>query len=253
MSGSLAVSPTTRPFTAAYYNAGGLSRHDPAVLSSALLTLSNNADIICIAETWLQAPPTSFSLPGYVAHHCMRPGELAVAGRHGGGVSVFLRDCFVSQFLPVVTIDHGAGIVWVCLPTCRWEIALCYFSPWSSTWRQQNGNPLDPSAALSAGILRIRAAGFHPVVVGDMNARIGAWAGDIMGEGGVGPAVHDPMAYVGIPTTRCTDDTVVNMYGEGLKALLQASGMVVCNGRAPGAGANALTFVSHNGGGGQRD
>lgn len=52
---------------------------------------------------------------------------------------------------------------------------------------------------------------------------------------------------------RCTDDAVINTYGEGLMALLQAAGMVVCNGRAPGGGANALTFVSHNGGGSMID
>ncbi len=53
---------------------------------------AHNPDMICIVETWLCADilDPEIALPGYQVHRI----------RHGGGILIYVRDCFACSILP---------------------------------------------------------------------------------------------------------------------------------------------------------
>ena len=237
----------------AYYNVGGLTRYPASQLAPALLSSTCHADVIALGETWLLQPGScGLHLPGYVAHHCVR--SQAGPGRPEGGVSVFVHER-LSSLRPSVRIDEEAGIVWLHLAALGWLVAACYFSPQGSTWQRRLGDPFALSSPLAAGLLDARQRGMHTILLGDLNARIGTACADVPAPGSLdlGPFTFDYSEYAAIPATRRSEDGgSMNVYGRNLLPLLQSTGLVLLNGRAPGDECGRLTFCSHAAGLGGR-
>ena len=65
---------------------------------------ADNPDVICIVESWLSTEihDTEIAICGYHSYRLDR-------NRHGGGVIVYVRSCFVTTLVPVPS--HGLEII----------------------------------------------------------------------------------------------------------------------------------------------
>lgn len=226
----------------AYLNVAGATGHRSHLVE---YVADHDPDIVCMGETWLtEHTQHTLALPGYAATHVLRPQQAAAQGRPSGGVSVFIRHGCAAAGQASVLGDGAAGIAWVTLPAARLVIAACYFSPQGSTWRSQHGCPFATTAPLMTGLAHAHGKGLHTIILGDLNARTGCLTTDIPDDlaDAHGTPMHDLSCYAGVPHLRTSLDADTNIYGRELLSLLQASGLVLLNGRAPGDVPARLTF-----------
>ena len=87
---------------------------------------ADNPEVICIVESWLSSEiqNTKIAICGYHSYRLDR-------NKHGGGVIVYVRSCFVTTLVPVpshgleilsLTVSNGIGIVCIL-------VFYCLFSP----------------------------------------------------------------------------------------------------------------------------
>lgn len=240
----------------AYLNVGGLRRFTEGLWSdfvSFLLSAPASADILCLGETWLLAgegDSLDLRLPGYVATHFARPRAAGARGRPAGGISVYVHQRLM-QLRPKVTADPSGDVVWINMAAINLSIAACYFSPQGTPWFRTHGSPFATQGPLMQGILRAQGMHHRCLVVGDMNARVGDLSTDIpplADAHGPDGGLFNHAMYSGIPYERTSADATTNKYGRDLLATLQATELVLLNGRAPGDPQGASTYTASNGG-----
>jgi hypothetical protein len=127
-----------------------------------------NCDVYAFLETFCTSDTCSnLNIPGYTAHHCVRPHEHSGRGRPSGGITVFLRQSspvFGSTGVSVKT-DASAGIVWVEVPAFRLSVACVYFSPANSRQYRAGALHHDPVGVLTEGLAHANSRGYRHVVL----------------------------------------------------------------------------------------
>ena len=93
--------PDNNNLNIVYFNARSLlHKHDELCA----VVEADNPDVICIVESWLSTEihDTEIAICGYHSYRLDR-------NRHGGGVIVYVRSCFVTTLVPVPS--HGLEII----------------------------------------------------------------------------------------------------------------------------------------------
>ena len=132
-------------------------------------------DVYAFAETWHdELSCQDMGHDGYRSFHCVR-----ASSRLHGGITVLLKDWMCSGGVQV-TSDAHAGILWLDIAAMHIVLAVCYFSPPSSSLYVDGTLHQDPSTALMEGFALAHANGKHVVAVGDFNIRVGACNADVV-------------------------------------------------------------------------
>lgn len=206
-------------------------------------------DMICFAETHRgegDAPYTT--VPGFTAYECNR-----AAGKKGG-MAVLMNNSskLVGTGTGVkVRSDPSAGIVWVEAGTSCLLVAVCYFSPKGSRLYSQGILHPDPLQQLFGGIVDGQSRGLKCIIMGDMNIRVGRRCHDVpvcTGSDSGPPTLQQVQQefrtlYTEVPRTRESHDHEFHSdWGNRLMHGLQAAGIVLLNGRAPGDEQGRFTY-----------
>jgi hypothetical protein len=236
-----------------YQNAGGykqfLKEHDAD-------QLMDNYDLVLVGEPWVdQGNKEKFCIHGFEAHHCFYGRMLGQKGRHHGGISAFANKKTLHGLSQVHVSDSTCRcIVWLEFATINTMVAAVYIAPENSkVWHRLDAP--DVMLTLREGVTKAISKGQQVMLVGDMNARMGALSDvpslDILGQHEAEPAIapgQDVSAQAGfyesIPIRACKD-AGINDRGKELCQLLKDTGLVLLNGRVGGdAGVGANTFKS---------
>jgi exonuclease III len=214
-------------------------------------------DAYCFVETMLdERSCLAAHCEGYEAHHCTRPRQ--AMGRPHGGITVLL-----SKSSPVVGTrcrkrvwaDARAGILWIELPARQLTLAVCYFSPASSTLYSAGVLDEHPLGTLWHGLRSASSdrKGHQCIVLGDFNTRVGNMDSDVftldgaaMPPSATADAHHFISTHPGIPVQRQSMDEDVRPNIEAAMNLLHGLNAVKCvllNGRVAGDQHGQYTYV----------
>ena len=195
-------------------------------------------DILCLAETWWSEDRAKdfrvFEETHKHYHVCRRAGE-------HGGLSVFLPKTLRHKVL-----HKGLNPEMVVISLGEEDALLCfvYVPPQGSV--ALTG---DPFASI---VTTLAELGSHDVkfLVGDMNARVGAYDGIPMVVDVRSPWLGAVQAISGLPP-RMSEDVVatqhLNTWGERLKDLCNVLELCILNGRTRGDPTGKFTFCSPSG------
>ena len=190
--------------------------------------------MLVLTETLLMrgtAPPQN---RGYSVYNCQRAWRCVQKSRPHGGIAVYVRDGYVPSGCLQVCSVPKAGVLTLFFP--HLTLVTCYFSPEVSNLYKSGQLHTDPLLLLQSHLHDVSARGVPIVVMGDLNARVGAEVEQVA-------AVRDaPVSLVPshIPA-RVSADAKVGDWGRQLMSVLAACGMVLLNGRAPGDEQGAIT------------
>lgn len=206
-------------------------------------------DIFVFTESWTAPLETPARLPGYEYYICRRAWK--GQGRPHGGILMYVRKQIADAGVTVAA-DAAGGTLVVELHQFRTAVVGCYFSPHDSALYESGCLTCDPFTCLTDVVLRLMAKGMQPIVLGDMNARVGErWEFDTPAPP-IGNALDcccgpPPATWAQIPR-RHSLDKQVNQFGEPCLAMMATCGLVLCNGRAPGDTTGSITCAStrHN-------
>ena len=191
-------------------------------------------DVLVLTETWLMRGAAPPRMHGYSVYNCQRAWRSVQKSRPHGGIAVYVRDGYVSSDRVQVQSVPKAGVLTLFFP--HLTLVACYFSPESSNLYTSGQLHTDPLLLLQSHLHEVSARGVPIVIMGDLNARVGAEVEQ------VASVCDAPVSLVpsSIPA-RVTADSKVGDWGRQLMGVLAACGMVLLNGRAPGDEQGAIT------------
>jgi len=245
------LNQTPPGLTIGYINIGGLSKGGGRPANYAwLCDLAHSVDILCVSEVWLHdvTAAQAYTPPGCKALcYALRPAPSG-PGRPHGGIIIYCRNTSRHRLGPhQVSLDTPNGIVWLSFPKHRLCLACCYLAPSGTPWFTDDTIPI-----LERGITRWQGRGYHAILMGDLNARMGNMDNDVPCMEDVEyapptPACTDLQLYIGIPKPRTTQDNTKNSRGTSLMDSLRTCQLVCLNGRHPGDANGCYTFTSRRG------
>ena len=228
------------------------SREERARWLATAVQQMGHSDVFVFTETWTAPGETPPPLQGYVVYACRRVWR--ARGRTHGGILVYVAQHLTSDG---VILDSNAecGRLVVELRSVQLAIVACYFSPAGSALYESGALHSDPFAFLTDTVRQLSSKGMQPIVIGDLNARVGRrWEYDEVDQGVgalgmvsmLGPD-SPPPDWDQVPHARVSMDGVVNEYGPRLLHVLATCNLVLCNGRAQGDTMGRVTCKATNG------
>jgi exonuclease III len=232
------------------FSRGGGTRSDNYTWFRSFIT---SFDLFCVSEVWLhdEGAAQTYTPSGYHAI-CTALRPTPTEGRPHGGMILYCRNASKARLGSYTcTADIQNGIIWLSLAKHRVCFAFCYLAPANSTWCPRSYEE-ELLSSLSRGITKWQGKGFHMLLVGDLNARIGNYSIDVPGEGDIeyAPPVGtctDLHLYRGIPQSRHSQDHIINARGRVLLDVLRTCQLVCLNGRHAGDKNGQVTFTSSQG------
>ena len=211
-----------------------------------LHSVSRNADIIMVTETWVAASAQAQDLSGYVCFSAARPSR-GHAGRHSGGLACYVRQP-LAGFVSVHKAAPDASLLWLRLDKglglhCDLYLCVVYAAPHTST-HHDSAHAVDVYEQLQQEIADVQELG-DVLLAGDFNARTGQGA-DFVDAALVAASPEGALPLPQLPTglrpRRSCDQGAINLFGRQLLALCSSTGMLLLNGRVPGDEHGQLTF-----------
>ena len=208
-----------------------------------------DADVYAFVETWCdQDSCLDISWEGFEGFHCVRANS-----QLHGGITVLLK-AWMCHHGVRVSSDPRAGILWIDIDALHIVLAICYFSPASSSLYNDGTLHHDPVSVLMEGFALAHAKGLHVVALGDFNIRVGNCSDDIPGSDQLAlpPTLESIIGnewssmYAEIPAARSCQDASIRdkRAARALLSALKTTSCVVLNGRAPGDTLGRFTFDS---------
>jgi exonuclease III len=215
-------------------------------LDTMKLVCKAETDIILLTETWSHSDDALPNLPNFVQWSTARPKARKKAGRHAGGIAMYIKEKY-AKYMTLVSTDASKDKMWAKLDKAAGlgadlHICLLYLPPESS--KPSRAKIAKVYETLTEEISLSKEKGFV-LIAGDLNARTGLLQEAASMKGGIPDHLQPDIEFL---PPRTSEDAAggTNFSGRSLIEMCDKADLAIVNGRIPGDLKGAYTHQSYH-------